>query len=77
MRLLLVLFLGTVTLIRRAQRNYFNKLDNPNALLGLLQHEEHGFANLKDSVEDVRAQNIFLWEEPYYSTLPVIFLFLG
>jgi hypothetical protein len=48
-----LLFLGTITLVRRAQqRSYFNKLDIPSSLLGLLPHEEQGLGNLKDSVEE-------------------------
>jgi hypothetical protein len=54
MQFFLILFLGTITLIRRAQqRSYLNKLENTASLLGFLPHEEHTIANLKDTAEEV------------------------
>jgi hypothetical protein len=53
MRLLLIIFLGTITLIRRAQKSIFNRLEpNPSSLFGILPQDEFGF-NLKNSVEEV------------------------
>lgn len=56
----LFLFLGFITLIRKAQqRTYFNKLDFPSTFLGLLPHEENGLSNLKDSVEEVCNSHVY------------------
>lgn len=38
--LLFFLFFGIVTLVRKAQRNLFGKLDLPNTLLSLLPQEQ-------------------------------------
>jgi hypothetical protein len=60
MRLLLLIFLGTLTLIRRAQRNVFTRMEpaarSVNSLLGIIPHDSDPNSdglNLKNSVEEV------------------------
>jgi hypothetical protein len=60
MKLLLLIFLGTLTLIRRAQRNAFTRMEpaarTVNSLLGIIPHDNDANSegvNLKNSVEEV------------------------
>lgn len=55
MRLFLLIFLGYFTLIRRAQRNFFSRLEaSTGSILNLFPHEEQdNTGSLRDSVEDV------------------------
>jgi hypothetical protein len=57
--LLLLLFMGALATVRRAQRNSFVKLDgNPGSLLGIFPHEEQGVTTLRDSVEEVAVSSL-------------------
>ncbi len=68
MKLWLLIFFGTLTLVRRAQRNnHFanSKMDgnggvgNPTAAsLGIFPNEEHGVTTLRDSVEEGNMQRV-------------------
>eukprot|EP01040_Poterioochromonas_malhamensis_P004172 gene4173-4465_t len=58
MKLLLLIFLGTITLIRRAQKNIFTRLEaNPSSLLGILPQDEQGL-NLRSSVHEGNIQRV-------------------
>jgi len=62
MKLFLTIFLCYFTLIRRAQRNFFSRLEaNTGSILNLFPHEEHGNGGtLRDSVEDVSVRISFI-----------------
>jgi hypothetical protein len=59
-RLILLLFLSSAALVRRAQ-NEFYKNDGQNPLRGLFSFEGGTVANAKETFDDVSLNLIFCW----------------